>query len=112
MSLTKPIPEKMRNEMSKDKFYKKCCVADKLCKGVIQWHHAFYFMGQRVNEPFCIIPVCEYHHSKASVREIKEKMDWVVYNRATDEQLIKYSKAINYINERKRLNNIYGIYKK
>lgn len=33
-------------------------------------------------------------------------------NRATDEELIRYNKAIDYIKERERLNKIYGEYSK
>lgn len=114
MSLTKPIPQVLKDELSQDEFYKKCCIADNFCLGVIQWHHNLesYVDGNkgRVNEKFCILPICKAHHDKADTSMVREKLNWIMWNRATETQIQKYSKAINYTNERKRLNNIYGNY--
>lgn len=114
MSLTKPIPKEMREEMSQDKFYKKCCIADKECSGVIQWHHNLisYVNGNkgRVNEIFCILPVCKEHHDKADTTLIREKLDWVMWNRASEYQITFYSKATNYKIRKEYLDKKYGTY--
>ncbi len=110
MSLTKPIPPEMREEMSQDKFYSKCCIADEHCGGVIQWHHNLQFRGSRVNEIFCILPVCKKMHDKADTNEIRERLDHVMWNRATNEQITFYSKANDYKQRKEYLNNKYGIY--
>ncbi len=111
MALTKPIPPKLRAEMSEDKFYSKCCIADNTCSGVIQWHHNLrsYIDGNkgRVNEKFCILPVCKSHHDKADTTETKEKLDWVMWNRASENDIIKYSKATNYQTYKEYLNKKY-----
>lgn len=114
MSLTKPIPKQLREEMSQDKFYSKCCIADETCNGKIDWHHNLrsYINGNkgRVNEKFCILPVCKSHHNKADTTEVKEKLDWVMWNRASEQQIIYYSKAISYQQIKQYLNTKYGTY--
>lgn len=109
--LTRPIPQKMREEMSQMRFYKSCCIGNNDCTGKIEWHHNLTWKGQRVNEIFCILPVCKYHHDLAGTKDIKSKLDWIMLNRATNEQIINYSKAINYQDLKNRLNKQYGTYK-
>ena len=108
MSLTRSIPVKMREEMSKDKFYSKCCLADEECEGRIEFHHNLQYAGKRVNEKFCILPVCSYHHSRADTSIFKERMNYQMLNRANDEELKRYSKAVDYLEYRRRLNIRYG----
>ncbi len=96
MSLIKPIPPKLREEMSQDKWYKKCCIADSECSNKIEWHHNLIFRGQRENVKEAILPVCQAHHRKADTREIREKLDHIMLQRMSDEQLEYYSKARNY----------------
>ena len=100
MSLTKPIPQKMREELSEDPFMERCCLRNALCRGVIQWHHHLKFAGKRVNEKWCILPVCEYHHQKESIW--KNQLDQVMVSRATEEELKPYSKAIDYVALKRR----------
>lgn len=62
----RPIPIKMRTEMSKDKFMARC-VCRNLgggfdCSGKVEWEHAFLYAGKQINEPWAIVPVCTYHH--------------------------------------------------
>jgi len=107
-SLIKPIPKEMRAEMSSDIFYKKCCLFDEECSGRIEWHHNLTYASRRVNAPFCILPVCHFHHFHESRSDIKEKLNWIMLNRATSQELLEYSKAINYIELKKRLNVKYN----
>lgn len=113
MSLTKPIPKKLREEMANDKFYDKCCITGLSKNAVkIEWHHALisYVDGNkgRVNEKFCILPVADFVHR--NITKYKKKCDWIMWNRASKSDIIKYSKATNYQRELERLNNIYGKY--
>lgn len=94
MSLTKPIPKKMREEMTDDTFMNLCCIQDSTHHGRIQWHHHLKFAGKRVNEKWCILPVCELHHRLEA--KYKQQLDAVMVSRATYEELSKYSKAIDY----------------
>lgn len=75
-----------------------------------------YLWGKQIDEVWAIIKLCEYHHAVNTYQDgkglDKEKNVWIALNRATDEELKKYSKAIDYIRERARLNTIYGIYSK
>lgn len=86
------------------------------CIGRITWEHTLIYAGKQIDEVWAIIKLCEYHHDVNTQQGNgdlqKEKNVWIALNRATDQELIKYSKAINYINERERLNKIYGVQKK
>ena len=106
------IPLKLRDELASDKFYAKCCLTGKT--GIkIDWHHNFNYANKNINEKWCILPVVneihQYHQGITS--EVKEKLNWIMYNRATDEELKKYSKCVNLIKESERLNKKYGFYK-
>ena len=117
MSLGKPIPPKMREEMANDPFYKKCCrkallqdhqcEADPLNGKLLDWEHAIYFKGSKLNEKWAIIPICWLVHRGGKLN--KEINVWIALNRATDDELRAISKAEDYIAKRERLNAIYGI---
>lgn len=98
--------------MAEDPYYKKCARRDEGdCAGRITWEHAFYWKGKRLNEKWCIIPICAYHHAVDEFSENgklnKEKHLWIALTRADDETLKKYSKATDYIALRNRLNEKY-----
>lgn len=99
MSLTKPIPATMRAELSEDPFMRECCLMfvdfNHMCSGRIQWHHHLKFAGKRVNEKWCILPLCEYHHKKEAL--FKKNLDDIMVGRATYDELKPYSKAIDYV---------------
>lgn len=82
------------------------------CDGRITWEHTLIYAGKQIDEVWAIIHLCAYHHEVDEFQDggglNKEKNVWIALNRATDQELLKYSKAINYIRERDRLNKIYG----
>lgn len=51
MSLTSPIPQKIRDQLAEDP-YMKDCLLEFLppCNGRIEWQHAMTYSGKRVNE--------------------------------------------------------------
>lgn len=104
MSLTKPIPKELNHEMNTDVFYRTCCLKDNECKGRIERHHNFMFGSTgRVNEKWCLLPLCTYHHSIEKRSDVKEMLDFIMWNRAGSEA-DKYAKfshiaqRINYLN--------------
>jgi len=99
------MPIAFRNKLAIKKFYEKCCICN--TTGV-QWHHNLIFKGRQENEEFCLLPLCVPCHEQARNKEFKEKLDWIMWNRATDAQINYYSKAINYKHERNRLNDKFG----
>ena len=105
MSLASPIPPKLRDEMSQDEYYKVCCVSG-ISTGKIEWHHNLTWRGRRENKKFCILPLAKSVHDKLP----KELCDWIMWNRATNEEIARYSKAENYQLTKERLNKKYGIY--
>lgn len=110
MSLIRPIPPKMRAEMDKDPFYHKCCVTGlpESAWTKIEWHHAFKWTGQRVNEKWCIVPLAKYIHERVHEQGIAEVVERIILNRADEGTLRRYSKAINLIKRRDQLNKSYA----
>lgn len=104
----RPIPPKLKKEMENDKFYERCCITGAHKSNTkIEWHHNFIYAGRQVNEKWCILPLAEQIHRQADRRDIKEKLDWIMLNRATDEELKRYSKSTDLIAKRLRLNKKY-----
>lgn len=93
--------------MDDDPYYHRCCITN--LTGHIEWHHNLIFAGKQVNEKFCILPLLKDIHK--DIVKYKEQCDWIMVNRATDAELKKYSKVINYIIMKEKLNAKYGQYK-
>lgn len=96
MGLTKPIPKKLREDMAEDPYYERCCVTNEPKWRVkVEWHHnlSSYLNGNkgRVNEKWCILPLADWVHRMADRREIKELLDWIMLQRATDTELERWS---------------------
>jgi len=56
------MPIKLRKDLDKLPYYKKCARKDIQCKGRITWEHALYYRGRQIQEPWAIIPLCYEHH--------------------------------------------------
>lgn len=114
-----PIPLKQRAEMSKDPFYHVCArkeaLKDHTCQGRITWEHALIYAGKKIQDSWAIIGLCEWAHSVNNHQDgpglNKEINVWIALNRASDDELRKVSKAVNYIRLRSVLNEKYGVYK-
>lgn len=115
--LGEPIPTKMREQMDADPYYHECARAnalhDHVCQGdpmrggrLIEWEHAMYYAGSKINEPWAIVPICWLVHRGGEM--IKEVNQWLALNRATDEDLAKYPKA-DFKRQREYLNGKYGV---
>ncbi len=107
----RPIPQKLRNELENDIFYKRCCVTgEPIGKVHIEWHHNFIFANKQVNERWCILPLWDEVHKIEKTKKVKERLNWIMLNRATDKELEKYSRVIDLKWERDRLNKQFGIW--
>lgn len=105
----RPIPVSMRDDMAQDPFYQRCCISGvPATSEKLDWHHNLIFAGRQVNEKWCILPLAKRIHD--NIVAYKEKCDWIMLNRATDEELERYSKAENLKVKRERLNKKYGPY--
>lgn len=93
--------------MSNDPFYKKCCVTGKTDEK-IDFHHNMIYGGSQVNEAWCILPLAKSVHD--NIVYYKEVCDWIMLNRASESDLARFSKAINYKRMRDVLNKKYGKY--
>lgn len=110
------MPPKLRAELQADPYYAKCARhKDGGCDGRVTWEHALIYAGRQIQERWAIVPLCEYHHSVNKHQDgpglEKQKNVWIALNQATDDDLIRYSKATNYIELRARLNKTYGTYR-
>ena len=108
------ISPKVKEELAKEK---NICARsmDKNCAGRITWEHTLIYAGKQIDEVWAIIHLCEYHHAVNNYQDRgelnKERNVWIALNRATDKDLEKYSKSIDYKRMKVNLNNKYGIYK-
>jgi hypothetical protein len=75
----------------------------------VNWHHNFIYGGCQVNEAWCILPVSPQIHAIADRKDIKERLDWIMLNRATEHDLQRYIKA-KLIEKRDRLNKRFGLW--
>ncbi len=100
------MPPKLREECERDPFYKQCCITGRKDEK-IEWHHNLIYASKQVQEKFAILPLLKSIHR--DIVKYKEKCDWIMWNRATPEQIQKYSKAIDYKAYLERLNKIYGV---
>jgi len=99
------IPTKLRNKLDQDPWYRRCCLTGRTrTQEKIEWHHNFIFAGQQVNEKWCILPMAESIHDREKEQEIKERLNWIMLNRANVETIEKYSKQ----EELKKLNEKFG----
>lgn len=102
----RPIPKKLREELSNDPYYKKCCITG---LGDVEWHHNLIFAGRQVNQKFCILPLNKEVHR--NIVKYKERCDWIMWNRANYRQRDEYGKAINVHTRYAQLNKKYGEYR-
>jgi hypothetical protein len=113
-----PIPLKLRKEMEEDPEYQDCMLRaypTHICGGRRNTReHAIMWKGARLQKKWAIISCCARGHEVDQYQDahtMDKKMNiWVALNRATDEELVEISKAVDYIRERDRLNEIYGQY--
>jgi hypothetical protein len=84
------------------------------CRGRLSIEHCLTFAHNQIDEAWACLLLCTYHHAieehTNSGGMNKERNVHLALNQATDEELLKYSKAINYLALRDRLNKLYGSY--
>lgn len=99
--------------MEKDPFYHRCCLTGRGIKTEnrfnmerIEWHHNLIYAGKQVQEKWAILPIVKRLHDQM-VGETKERCDWIMLNRATEEDLARFDRA-NLKAKRDALNKKYG----
>lgn len=102
-----PIPPKLRAELEADPYYKRCAITGRTNEK-IEWHHNMIYAGRQLQQKFAIIPLAQSVHER--IIAYKEICDWIMVNRATTDELKRYSKAIDYVDRRERLNKKFGVY--
>ena len=91
----RPIPEKVKEQLSNDTFMKKCCFCG-TARLRIEWHHNLIYQGRQSDIPESILPLCSFCHAIADDSGVKEKLDLIMLKRMGTEQIKSISKAINY----------------
>lgn len=107
------VPKRIRKHWSSNTEKSVCLRADEgNCAGRLTKEHAIIYAGKQLQEEWAILDICEYHHGVNKFMDTghldKQKHVWIALNRATDDELRRISKAVDYIALRSRLNLIYG----
>lgn len=120
-----PIPKKVREEIDQDPDSKFCVAFEQdinvfedknnSCDGRITMHHALIYAGKQLQEKWAILPLCAKHHGVDGWKDAgtyigDEGSQWIAFNRAPEGRLSSMSKAIDYLFQKQRLNNIYGVW--
>ena len=103
-SMASAIPKDVVLQLKRDPFMQQCCV----CERDPQWHHNFEYGRKAINEAWCILPLCHEHHQIVRQVPFRRLLDWAMLNRATAEDLQRYSRAMDYKSRLKWLNGIFG----
>lgn len=81
------------------------------CGGRITWEHCIIHAGRQLDEAWAIIELCEYHHDVNTYQDrgdLKKELNvHFALQQATDEELKSVSKAIDYLELKKRLEEKY-----
>jgi len=109
------IPKPLLKEILDDTYYKKCVRhKEGSCKGRITFEHTHIYGGKQIQEKWAIIPLCAFHHGVGVYQDKgdlkKELGQWIALTRATDEELERISKAIDYKARKNYLNDKYKHY--
>lgn len=106
------MPKSLRKECAKDPYYKVCCITGNPGEqgDRIEFHHNLIHAGRQYQQKFAILPVRKSVHAMASNPAIRERMDWVMLNRASSTEIAFISKAVDYARRRDYLNGKFGPY--
>lgn len=123
------IPTKLKDELGRDPFYKVCALSvipGHICQGEITWEHALIHGGQKVQQKFAIVPICEGAHNVGIYQDKhtmkKELHVWIALARATEQDLKdmcgegmykeigKFQKTYPWLDAKARLEAKYGPY--
>lgn len=89
----RPIPQKLRDELTDDPRMKKCAVnIVHICSPKIEWHHVWHYGNRQINEKWAIIGICENMHKKIEDPRIKRLTEKISLSLATVDDLAKYPK--------------------
>lgn len=107
----RPIPLKLKEQMSCDPFMKRCIHADAgrfaECDGRIEWEHAHVYKGRQINEKWAIVPVCERHHRGGGLN--KEFNRYCALKRADMDDICERMPRYDWRLEFKYLERKYGV---
>lgn len=100
-----PIPKNVLEKLKRDEFMQQCCCTGKENP---QWHHNLEYGRKAINEAWCILPLSPEVHAQVRNIGLRRLLDWCMLNRATDAQLEKYSRVMNYKQRKNYLNRVFG----
>lgn len=96
------LPKNLKDDFKTDPFYKSCCLENANCAYEtghrrIEWHHSVIFAGKQLQEKWAILPACSgFHHKFADRHDIKDAFLRIAVRRATEVELARVSKVIDY----------------
>ena len=88
----RPIPAKIRKQLSEDPAMKQCLICG---SPLVEFDHVFTGLGcKQINEWWAIAPLCyDHHRGKLRDKTIQRYAQWWCLQRAGQEPEIKYPKT-------------------
>ena len=82
------------------------------CQGRLTKDHTIIFAGKQVQEDWAIVDVCAFHHGVDQFQDCgdldREKHTYYALCKATEDDLSRFSKVVDYIALKERLTKKYG----
>ena len=99
----RPIPAKLRRELSENSFMERCVwTGDR----DVTWEHCWTYAGKQINERWAIVPLKAKLNTSHPPKEVKDYCRWISLMMATPSELAKYPKK-NWEQEKRYLDNLF-----
>lgn len=112
MSLTRPLTQKAKNELSE-----RPDVCERAqegnCAGRLTIEHAVTYQGRRIDDSWALVKLCTFHHAVDEYQDggslNKQINQLLAFNHTTDEVLDTYERA-DFVKRKKHLAKTYPEY--
>ena len=103
------ISSATREQLENEPRMKVCALKgyDHSCSQKIDYHHNLIYGGKQSDIPETIIAICSEAHKIADRKDVKERLEWIMLNQMSAEQIQSVSKAVDYAYKKEQLNRKY-----
>lgn len=109
--MTRKLSQETLKACENDEWYTKSALSG---QSPVQWHHVFTYARKQIDEPWNIVPLTADEHDMVTphkhgyIKHLDEMVQLIALERATEEQLRRYSKVVDLVALRDRLREEYA----